>query len=202
MRQNKLPNRQSIRLQGYDYSRPGFYFITICTNQLHLREIPKYRDDEAISRFGQWLGDHFAPLVNKFGVVASNEWFKTKLIRDNVRLDEFVVMPNHVHGIIEIIDKNPIVGANRDSPLRNRTLINGTIYRTKFESPSNNLGAIIRGYKSAVTKQINLMRKTPGTKLWQRNYYDHIIRNEESLFHIREYIKNNPRNWNKDRFLH
>lgn len=140
--------------------------------------------------------------MNKFGVVASNEWFKTKLIRDNVRLDEFVVMPNHVHGIIEIIDKNPIVGANRDSPLRNRTLINGTIYRTKFESPSNNLGAIIRGYKSAVTKQINLMRKTPGTKLWQRNYYDHIIRNEESLFHIREYIKNNPRNWNKDRFLH
>ena len=130
--------------------------------------------------------------LNEYGAVSHNEWFKTEFIRDNVRLDEFVVMPNHIHGIIEIIDKNQPVGANRDSPLRSRILINDTIYRAKFESPSNNLGAIIRGYKSSVTKQINQIRKTPGTKIWQRGYYDHIIRNEESLFHIRDYIKNNP----------
>ncbi|MBO6801631.1 MAG: transposase, partial [Balneola sp.] len=102
---------------------------------------------------------------------------------------------------IEIIDKNPIVGANRDSPLRNKIGINKSFYKSKFESPSNNIGAIIRGYKSSVTKQINQIRKTPGTKIWQRGYYDHIIRNEESLFYIRDYIKNNPMNWNKDRFF-
>ena len=138
--------------------------------------------------------------LNKYRLVAHGDWFKTEPIRDNVNLDAIVVMPNHIHGIIEIIDKNPIVGANRDSPPRNKIGINKSFYKSKFESPSNNIGAIIRGYKSSVTKQINLIRKTPGTKIWQRGYYDHIIRNEESLCHIREYIKNNPMNWNKDRF--
>ncbi|MAB67186.1 MAG: hypothetical protein CL662_10115 [Bacteroidetes bacterium] len=185
MKQNTLPNRQSMRLQGYDYSTPGFYFITICTNQ-----------KECL--FGNVVDGKMH--LNEYGLFAHGDWFKTETIRNNVNLDAFVVMPNHVHGIIEIIDKNPIVGANRDSPLRFRILNNDTIYRAKFESPSNNLGAIIRGYKSSVTKQINQIRKTPGAKIWQRGYYDHIIRNEESLFYIREYIKNNPMNWNKDRF--
>ncbi|MEQ8947573.1 MAG: transposase [Balneola sp.] len=185
MKQKKLPNRQSMRLQGYDYSSPGFYFITMCTNR-----------KEYV--FGDVTNGKMH--MNEYGVVAHHEWFKTELIRDNIRLDEFVVMPNHVHGIIEIIDKTPIVGANRDSPLPNKIGINNSFYKSKFESPSNNLGAIVRGYKSAVTKQINQIRKTPGTKIWQRGYYDHIIRNEESLFHIREYIKTNPMNWNKDRF--
>jgi len=80
--------------------------------------------------------------MNKCGVVAHNEWFKTELIRDNVRLDEFVVMPNHVHGIIEIIDKNPIVGANRDSPLRNKIGINNSFYKCCFTS--GNTSNIIR----------------------------------------------------------
>jgi len=75
-----------------------------------------------------------------------DEWIKTEPIRNNINLDGFVVMPNHIR---EIIDKNPIVGANRDSPLlRNKIGINNSFYKSKFESPSNNLGAIIRGYKS------------------------------------------------------
>ena len=78
--------------------------------------------------------------INGLGVVVGNEWFKTEAIRDNVNLDAFVIMPNHVHEIIEIIDKNPIVGANRDSPLRNKTGINNSFYKSKFESPSNNIG--------------------------------------------------------------
>lgn len=185
MRLNKLHNRQSLRLQGYDYSSPGFYFITICAqNMEHI--------------FGDVIGGKIR--LNECGEIANNEWVKTESIRDNVRLDAFVVMPNHIHGIIEILVKNPNIGANRDSPLRYKNGINNSFYKTKFESPSNNLGAIIRGYKSAVTKQINQVRQTHGQKLWQRNYYDHIIRNEESLFHIREYIKHNPMNWNKDRF--
>ncbi|MBO6622102.1 MAG: hypothetical protein JJ927_02120 [Balneola sp.] len=69
-----------------------------------------------------------------------DEWFKTETIRDNVNLHAFVVMPHHIYGIIEIIDKNPIVGANRDSPLRNKIGINNSFYKPKFESPSNNIG--------------------------------------------------------------
>jgi|TARA_R110001599_G_scaffold24835_3_gene89350 putative transposase len=82
-------------------------------------------------------------LHDECGVVAHDEWFKTELIRDNVRLDEFGVMPNHVHGIIEIIDNKPILGANRDSPLRNKIGINNSFYKSKFESPSNNIGIAI-----------------------------------------------------------
>lgn len=186
MNQNKLPNRQSIRLQGYDYSCPGFYFITFCT----------YRREHL---FGEILNGKM--ILNRFGEVAYNEWIKTESIRDNVILDSFVVMPNHIHGIIEIIDvDNKSVGVNCNLPLRDHTNNDHTIYRTKFESPSNNIGAIIRGYKSSVTKQINIIRKTPGTKIWHRNYYDHIIRDERSLFYIREYINNNPENWQKDGF--
>ena len=124
-----------MRLQGYDYSSPGYYFITICTQNMQ-------------RIFGDVIDGKMH--MNECAVVAHNEWFNTETIRDNVNLDAFMIMPNHIHGIIEIIDKNPIVGANRDSPLRNRKLINDTIYRTKFESPSNNLGAIIRGYKSCL----------------------------------------------------
>ncbi|MBO6800554.1 MAG: hypothetical protein JJ892_09770, partial [Balneola sp.] len=109
MKQKKLPNRQSMRLQGYDYSSPGFYFITICTNQKEYL-------------FGDVINGKMH--LNEYGVVAHGEWFKTEAIRDNVNLDAFVVMPNHIHGIIEIIDKNPIVGANRDSPQRNKIGIN------------------------------------------------------------------------------
>ncbi|MEQ9278088.1 MAG: hypothetical protein RLN83_01225 [Balneola sp.] len=72
--------------------------------------------------------------MNECGVVAHDQWFKTETIRDNINLDAFVVMPNHVHGIIKIIDKNPIVGANRDSPLRNKIGINNSLYTSKFES--------------------------------------------------------------------
>ena len=81
--------------------------------------------------------------MNECGLVAHDEWFKTETIRDNVNLDAFVVMPNHIHGIIEIIDKNPTVGANRNSPLRNKIGINNSFYKSKFESPSNNIGARI-----------------------------------------------------------
>lgn len=186
MNHNKMYNRQSIRLKGYDYSRPGFYFITICTqNSTHI--------------FGDVVDAKM--VLNEFGKIAWNEWFNTECIRDNVLLDAFVVMPNHIHGIIEIFDVyNQSVGVFRDTPLRDRTINDNAIYHAKFESPSNNLGAIVRGYKSAVTKRINQISQTPGTKIWQRNYYDHIIRNEQSLHQIREYIKYNPKNWKRDRF--
>jgi len=180
MKQNTLPNRQSMRLQGYDYSTPGFYFITICTNQ-----------KECL--FGGVVNGKM--YMNECGVVALDYWKRIDTRYPNTIIHEHIVMPNHIHGIIEIVNVNPFVGAIHESPLQRNA--NPELYRNHRRKML--IPKIIGWYKMNTAKQINLIRKTPGTKIWQRGYYDHIIRNEESLFHIQEYIKNNPMNWNKDR---
>ena len=158
----RIYHRRSIRLKGYDYSQSGAYFVTICTHNRGLL----FEEEE----------------VKK---ILDKEWLNTGGIRQNVILDEFVVMPNHLHGIIMIIQG---VGAYCDTPLQNR-----------FKSPSKTVGAIIRGFKSTTTRQINLFHNTPGIPIWQRNYYDHIVRNEDEMNKIREYIRNNPLKWSLDR---
>ncbi|MEP1307584.1 MAG: transposase [Balneola sp.] len=181
MRQQSLPNRQSMRLQGYDYSRPGFYFITICVqNMKHI--------------FGDVIDGKMH--LNELGKIARDYWNTIDNRYPNTRVDAFIIMPNHVHGIIEIINPNPMVGAIHESPLplgNDIEIIHKN--RRKMLTPK-----IVGWYKMNTAKQINQTRQTPGTKIWQRNYYDHIIRNEKSLYRIREYIKQNPENWNKDRF--
>jgi REP element-mobilizing transposase RayT len=149
-------------LKGYDYSQSGVYFVTICTHNRGL-----LFEEEEVKR------------------IIDKEWVNTGSIRQNVILEEFVVMPNHLHGIIVITHG---VGAYCDTPLQNR-----------FRSPSKTAGAIIRGFKSTTTRQINLFYNTPGIPIWQRNYYDHIIRNEDELNKIREYIQNNPLKWDLDK---
>jgi REP element-mobilizing transposase RayT len=166
-------NRKSIRIPGYDYSQPGWYFITICTQ--HRQHIFGNVDDGEM-------------ILNKSGEIAKSEWVNTINIRTNIVLDEYIIMPNHMHGIIVINNINN-VGAYRDTPLQ-----------TEFKSPSKTVGAIVRGYKSTVTKQINQFRNTPGVQLWQRNYWEHIIRDETELNRIRTYIINNPLKWQDDRY--
>jgi REP element-mobilizing transposase RayT len=117
-------------------------------------------------------------LLNKFGQIAYNEWLKTPEIRNNLALGEFVVMPNHIHCIIQILGRGEY-----NSPLR---------------GPSNNIGAIVRGYKSTVTKQLNILNI--GCPVWQRNYYEHIIRDELSYQQISNYITNNPEKWANDTY--
>lgn len=164
--------RHSIRLKGYDYSQPGSYYVTICAFDGHYL-----------------FGDisHGRMILNKYGNIARQEWLRTEKIRKNVRLDAFVVMPNHLHGIIVITSVNNGRGVLQYAPA------------TAFQSPSNNLGAIICGYKSAVTKQINELNDQNGDKVWQRNYYDHIIRNRQDLNRVRKYIRDNPKNWKEDK---
>ena len=111
--------------------------------------------------------------LNEFGKIAFDAWTKTPQLRPNVALGEFVIMPNHIHGIIYLLH----------SPLR---------------GPSQTIGAIVRGYKSSVTKQLGIMGFDE--KLWQRNYYEHIIRNEQSYNNISNYIINNPAKWQEDKF--
>jgi len=161
-------HRQSIRLKDYDYTQAGAYFVTICT---HKRECV--------------LGDvvNGEMQLNELGQVVEIEWLKTAEIRDNVELDAFVIMPNHIHGIIVIIES--CVGATGRSPLRNGP------------APKS-IGAIVAGFKSAATKRINELRSTPRAPVWQRNYYEHVIRNEDDLNEIREYILNNPLRWELD----
>ncbi len=117
--------------------------------------------------------------------VVEEEWLRTAEIRPNVELDAFVIMPNHVHGIVMIIDHGRGVLQYAPTPPR-------------FVSPSQTVGAIIRGFKSATAKRINRVRGTSRRPVWQRNYYEHIIRNDKGLNRIRQYIVDNPRQWHLD----
>ena len=169
-----IHHRISIRLRGYDYSRVGTYFVTICTQE---REC----------LFGEIVdgGVH----LNDMGriVVDSWEWLAEQYA--HVSLDEYVVMPNHAHGIIVITDdcgdgscgEDSCRGGSRTAPTRKP------------------IGRLIGAFKTVSTKRINALRQMPGAKLWQRNYYEHIIRNEEELNRIRQYIADNPIQWEMDR---
>ena len=114
-----------------------------------------------------------------------------------ISLDEYIVMPNHFHGIVIIND----VGAQRAAPEQRAAPVRKNEYENdRPHVKSGSLGAIVRGFKSAVTRRINLLRNAPARSFWQRNYYDHIIRGEEDLENVRLYIQSNPYNWAEDDF--
>ena len=175
-------HRRSIRLKGYDYTQPGAYFVTICT---HGREI----------LFGHVVDGEMA--LNEYGEIVREEWFRSTEIRAEVELfhDEFVIMPNHIHGIVWIVETdNPsVVGAHGHVGAHGRAPL-------LPQRPPRSLGSFIAGFKSIVTKRINTLRNTPGAPVWQRNYYEHIIRNDRALNAIRRYIAANPACWHLDRY--
>jgi REP element-mobilizing transposase RayT len=133
--------------------------------------------------------------LNDAGKIVADEWTKTAEIRQEIEMDEWVVMPNHLHGIVVITGDS--VGAHGHASLQKRQ---GPGDRALCRSPKS-IGAMIAGFKSATTKRINEFRQTPGVKLWQRNYCEHVIRNEHDLAEIREYIHNNPLKWESDTLL-
>lgn len=164
-------NRRSIRLQGYDYSQAGAYFLTLCTqNREHL--------------FGEIINGEMR--LNEAGRMVADEWIKTAEIRAEIELDEWVVMPNHFHGIL-VLTTN--VGAIHESPL----------HMTVSQRRNMAVPKIIGRFKMVSSKRINKSRQTPGAKLWQRNYWEHIVRNESELNRIREYIHDNPTQWELDK---
>ena len=177
-------NRKSIRLQSYDYSNPGYYFVTICT-----------KDREAI--FGKIVNG--VMVKNKLGNIAYKYWLRMPIQYDYVRIPAFVIMPNHVHGIIQITQKhNPTVGAIYELPLR-LGIIDQETYRK--ERRQMYLSKIVGWYKMNVSKEINNRFGLNGSSCWQRNYYEHIIRNQKSLNKITEYIEKNPQLWEKDKYF-
>jgi REP element-mobilizing transposase RayT len=166
-------HRRSIRLKRHDYARAGAYFVTICA-----------KDRECL--FGQIEGE--TVILSEDGRLVDECWHLLPRHFPNVELDAFVLMPNHVHGIIWITD----MGMDRGTACRAPTV-------ERFGHPvSHSLPTIIRSFKSAVSQRINERRTIPGVLVWQRNYYEHIIRSDEELNRIREYIANNPAQWAMD----
>ena len=166
-------DRRSTRLPYYDYTTPGAYFFTICT-----------LNHECL--FGQTMNDIVK--LNSIGRIVSEEWVKTANLRPYVEIDSYIVMPNHLHGIIILRENH-----RRDTARRVPTT-------EQFSKPiAGSLPTVLRSFKSAVTKRVNILQGTPGKRLWQGRYYEHVIRNSEDLNRLREYIITNPFRWSFDR---
>lgn len=195
LKKNKMPynpkihHRRSIRLKGYDYSQAGAYFITICV-----------QDRKCL--FGDIKNDKIE--LNEFGKISYHEWEKLSGRFTNIELDVFQIMPNHMHGIIVL---NDLVGATLAVAQNDNAIVpdNGATARVAPTGPAA-IGNIVGAYKSlAANECLKIFKsKYPGKtmgKLWQRNYYEHIIRDEQSYHRISEYIIDNPKNWKGDKFF-
>lgn len=183
-------HRRSIRLKGYDYSRAGTYFVTVCAQK---REC----------LFGDIVDEEM--WLNDAGLIVHGTWNDLSVKNPGIETDEFVVMPNHVHGIIvlnnvgaQFIAPKFIVPARNNRSVPQHFAIN----QNKVQGVTNHaptVGEIVRAFKARCTHMINVVRNTPGSPIWQRNYYEHIIRSEEEIDRIRKYITENPIKWADDK---
>ena len=167
---------ESARLKNYDYSASGAYFVTIVT-------------EKRAHYFGEIVKGKM--ILNDIGKKAWDEWYLTLKIRPDMNLimDEFIVMPNHVHGIV-------VIGENEYNVDQN-TIVE---YKNNFGPQRKNLSSIIRGFKSAVTRNARKMDVKDSVKFgWQERFHDRIIRDENELDRIRYYIVKNPDTWERDR---
>ncbi len=181
---------KSARLGNYDYSRAGLYFVTICT---HNRE----------HYFGEIINGKMK--LSNIGVIADLLWYEIKNHSKNIKLHQFVVMPNHIHGIIEILDggdpqqsQKPIL-ANKSSKKIKSPLPTKNQQMTNISPKSGTLGRIIGSYKSAVMRHVHRF----GYEFdWQSRFYDHIVRDKGDFNRIAKYIDKNPSNWKVNRFFY
>ena len=186
-----IHHRRSIRLKEYDYSQNGAYFVTICV-----------QNRECL--FGEIVDGEM--VLNDAGEIIKTEWEKLPQQFSNIELDVFAVMPNHFHGIVMIQNENnvgvPLVGTQNDGQPQLQTGQPQGIAPTG----KNTIGDIIRAFKSLTTNEyihgVKTKKFPPFEKrIWQRNYHEHIIRNEKSLETIQNYIINNPVKWQDDKFF-
>jgi putative transposase len=179
---------QSLRHKNWDYSQNGYYFVTICTKDMQ-------------EFFGEVVDGKMK--LSEIGKIVEKEWLNTAKVRDNVKVDQFIIMPNHLHGIIVIENRRDASHASQNtlqsSAPQSRRLQGVSTdenYKNKFGPQSNNLSAIIRGFKGASTKRI---REILPSFQWQSRFYDRIIRDETALGKIREYIERNPKFWDEEK---
>ena len=174
-------HRRSIRLKGYDYSQTEWYFVTICIKNREML-------------FGKIIKSEM--FLNEYGKIVEYTWFDLPNHNGHIELDEFVIMPNHVHGIIEI--KNGNIGNNNSINEGKKVVMAGSEPAITNERKHRLLSEIVRQFKTFFARIINEKRNIKGIPVWHRNYYEHIIRNEDELNKIRYYIKYNPANWKDD----
>lgn len=173
--------RRSIRLPGYDYSQEGGYFVTLCASG-------------RACLFGGIIAGEMQ--LNTIGQMAEKEWKRLERRFPHIELDEFVVMPNHVHGIIFIMGRGAADTGSDDSS----AILRRAPTREQFGHPvEGSIPTIIRSYKAAVAYRYNRINGCSGNPVWQRNYYEHVLRNERDLDAVRRYIRNNPLQWHLDR---
>ncbi len=154
-------HRRSIRLPRHDYTRGGVYFVTICTHgrQRFFGEIRQGR-----------------MCLSEAGLVVQNEWLRTPSIRKEIRLDAFVVMPDHLHGIVAFVDTEPA--------------------ESHLPRPARSLGSLVAGFKASTTKLLRpVLALPPGESVWHRNYHERIIPNQQVMAVVRAYIEANPARW-------
>lgn len=193
--------RLATRLGSYDYAQAGAYFVTICT---HEREC----------LLGQVAGDEVT--LSPLGRIADQVWYDVPPHFGNVEVDVFVVMPNHVHAIViisadtrEAVQRNETAKGAETAPLQRfapattdlGNEADGSIKQAKGVGTTQRrwtLGHVVAFYKYQTTKLVNEIRGSAGTRFWQRNYYERVVRNERELDAIRQYIVNNPLNWELD----
>ncbi len=186
----EIHHRRSIRLKGYDYSREGAYFLTLCTYQ-----------NECL--FGEIVNGEMH--INEYGQIVTEEWMQSSIIRKEIELDESIIMPNHFHAIVFI---NPgiedTVGAQGIAPSSEGIAPSSESIAPPRKGIAHrkpkSISTLVAGFKMAVTKRINILRNAPGNPVWQRNYYENIIRSENALDKIRQYTVNNPSSWEIDKF--
>ena len=192
---SNLPRRRAMRLRNYDYSQPGAYFVTTCVR--HRKCL-----------FGTITDGKMQ--LNEIGQIIVECWNRIPQHFPSVELGESVIMPNHIHGIIAwgiagTRIPRPLVGARSPRPPENINNRRGEvpspvdtnpIRRGEVSSPA--LGKVIAYFKYQSTKHINQHHNTPGKRIWQRNYYDHVIRNDTDLQRLRQYVQDNPMKWTLD----
>jgi REP element-mobilizing transposase RayT len=167
-------HRRSIRLSGYDYRQAGYYFVTVCTHG-HQPLLGRVIDDGVA--------------LSVYGRIVDTIWRRLLDRSDRADLDAWVMMPNHVHAVIVLTGE--AVAAGR-----------GGVPRVP-EPPRlmpGSLGAVVGSVKSVAARRINMVRRTPGSPVWQRNYYERIVRDATTLARIRTYIAQNPSRWAEDRY--
>jgi REP element-mobilizing transposase RayT len=168
-------HRRSIRLKEYDYGQAGAYFVTVCA-----------WGHECL--FGEIAGGEMR--LNGLGEVVHHTWRDLENHVGNLHVNEFVIMPNHIHGIITI------VGAGSKPAQTKPAQISSAL--ESVVKKAQGMTEIVRQFKSFSAKRINALRATPGVPVWQRNYYEHVIRDEADYRRIAEYIAHNPLRWSED----
>lgn len=174
-------HRLSIRLRSYDYSQPGAYFVTICTNQ---RSCLLGREEDG------------KIILSAFGSLVERIWQALPMHLSGIELDAYVIMPNHIHAIIT---RRGEAFAAEVSRITSISWANASPPSPFLGSKPNSLAAIIQNFKSVSTRKMNQRNNSAGTQWWQRNYYEHVIRNEKSLLKVQQYIAENPLRWAFDK---